>query len=451
MTARALKIDQLKLDLINPRISKASSQHDAMQKIIEDQDVKLANLAESIVDEGGLNPMDRLLVMKSEDGDGKYTVLEGNRRVFVIKILKSPAILTGLEIRSALQKRLEKAAASFNASSVEPLACFEVATRADGNVWIEQRHIGEDEGRGVVSWSGVASSRFRGRDPALQALDFVRQHAKLTDDQKKLLDGRFPITTLDRLLSTPDVRSRIGFDIKDDKLLTSLPPEEAIKPLKRIVFDLAEKKVNVTNLKLKTQQVEYITKLDAADRPDFSKKTSDERAVDSFGEHDFSRPAPAQPKKIPVARPVARHNVVPRGCRLNVNNAKIGEIYGELRTLQLAKHPHAIAVLLRMFLETSVDHYLTKTGILLTVTDKGGNKRDKSLAAKVQETVDHMVANGAIKKDFAGVIRSLSIQTHPLSPELLNSYVHNRFVSPTERDMTAAWDNAQPLFERVWP
>ena len=61
MTAKALKIDQLKLDLSNPRISTASSQHDAMQKIIEDQDIKLAYLAENIVDEASMNPMDRLL------------------------------------------------------------------------------------------------------------------------------------------------------------------------------------------------------------------------------------------------------------------------------------------------------------------------------------------------------------------------------------------------------
>jgi hypothetical protein len=42
-------------------------------------------------------------------------------------------------------------------------------------------------------------------------------------------------------------------------------------------------------------------------------------------------------------------------------------------------------------------------------------------ASKVHETVDHLVANGASKKDFAGVIRAVSIQTNPLSPELLNS------------------------------
>jgi len=246
MAQKNLRIDQLALDLINPRITQASSQREAMQRIIDDQGVKLANLADSIVDEG-LNPMDRLLVMRSENGDGKYTVLEGNRRAVALKVLKNPAILTDLDVRPALRRRLEIAAQGFDPKSVEPIPCFEVADRASGSTWIEQRHSGEDEGRGIVNWSGLASSRFRGRDPALQALDFVRQHAKLTDDQRKLLDGRFPITTLDRLLSTPDVRSKIGFEIKEDKLLTALPADEAIKPLRRIVLDLAEKKINVTN------------------------------------------------------------------------------------------------------------------------------------------------------------------------------------------------------------
>ena len=84
----------------------------------------------------------------------------------------------------------------------------------------------------------------------------MRQHGKLTDDQRKPLEGRFPITTLDRLLSTPAVRAKIGFDIKDNELLTTLPADEAIKPLRRLVLDLAEKAVNVTKLKLKTQHLE---------------------------------------------------------------------------------------------------------------------------------------------------------------------------------------------------
>ena len=120
MSAKSLKIDQLRLDLINPRISKAGDQREAMQRIIEDQDTKLANLAESIVNEG-LNPMDRLLVMKSENGDGTYTVLEGNRRALALKILKNPAIVASLDTRAPLKKRFESLARAFNAKDVEPI------------------------------------------------------------------------------------------------------------------------------------------------------------------------------------------------------------------------------------------------------------------------------------------------------------------------------------------
>jgi hypothetical protein len=422
MPARALKIDQIKLDLVNPRISPARDQHEAMQRIIEDQGAKLANLADSIVDEG-LNPMDRLLVIRSEEGDRKYTVLEGNRRAVALKILKNPAILTGLDVRPALQRRLETSARRFDPVSVEPIACFEVPDRASGSTWIEQRHSGEDEGRGIVNWSGLASSRFRGRDPALQALDFVHQHATLTDEQKRILDdGRFPITTLDRLLSTPDVRSRIGFEIKDDKLLTALPPEEAIKPLKRIVLDLAEKKINVTGLKLKTQQINYISNLGRPDTPDLSKRTGQLRPVEGIDARDFSRAAASQRTRTPAVRQAVRNNAIPRACRLNVTNPKIAEIYNELRSLRLGQHPHAIAVLLRVFLETSVDHYLTKVGVSLVIKTPGGNKY-KTLSKKVEETIDELVKHGANKRDFAGVVRALSNKTHPLSVDLLHDYV----------------------------
>src|SRR5579863_3693319 len=117
MANKNLKIDQLELDLWNPRINKAEGQYEVMQRIIEDQDIKLAILAESIA-EDGLNPMDRLLVMKSER-KGKFVVLEGNRRTLALKILHSPAVLTGLDVRPGLRKRLEKAAENFDPITVE--------------------------------------------------------------------------------------------------------------------------------------------------------------------------------------------------------------------------------------------------------------------------------------------------------------------------------------------
>lgn len=131
MAAKNLKIDQLKLDLLNPRIGKAAGQHEVMQAIINEQGHKLVNLADSIIVNNSLNPMDRLLVTK--DDDGKYIVLEGNRRALALKLLSNPVALTGLKMNSTIQRRFEELAARFNKDTIEPVACYEVETREEGS------------------------------------------------------------------------------------------------------------------------------------------------------------------------------------------------------------------------------------------------------------------------------------------------------------------------------
>src|ERR1700732_1444098 len=156
MPTTPLTIDNLELDLENPRITRAMDQRDAMQKILREQKVKLINLAESIAVRG-LNPMDRFLVLKSPR-QGKFIVIEGNRRILVIKLLNNTSLIADLEMPETFRKRLHKAAQNFDLKSVEPIDCFEVVDRAEGNEWVRQRHMGEDAGRGVVDWSALASS-----------------------------------------------------------------------------------------------------------------------------------------------------------------------------------------------------------------------------------------------------------------------------------------------------
>lgn len=450
--AKKLRLDSLDLDLENPRITLASDQRDAMQKIISEQKVKLINLAESIAVRG-FSPMDRCLVLRSNIRSGKFIVLEGNRRVLCAKLLKNPSLVPTLDMPNAHKKRLQKAAQGFDSNKVEPVDCYEVADRAEGNDWIRRRHQGQDSGRGIVDWSPIASSRFSGRNPALQALDFVLEHANLTEEQKEGISGKFPLSTLDRLLSTPTVRTAIGLEINRRKLETELPPEEALKPLKRMVLDLSDKIITVTDLKSKGQQDAYIAKLKHSDRPNLSKKTGRLATIEGFSEKDFS-PKPTPPaKKTHAPKTPARHTIVPRNSKLTVTTPKIAKIYEELKTLQLSKHVHAIGVLLRVFLEMSVDEYLEKTaGSVLTFKEpKSGRTLDKKLKDKVKEAIDHMVSRGAPDKDFKGVRNAMNDPNNPFSIDTLHAYIHNRFFTPIDTHLTTGWDNAQPLFERIWP
>jgi hypothetical protein len=444
MAGQDLTIDELQLDLENPRISKAENQREALQKIIEDQDVKLVVLAESIVTDG-LNPMDRWLVIKSPAEVGKFIVLEGNRRLATIRLLNNRHMLTSLEVRSAVKKRFEELADQFDLDRISPIACFEIGDRSAAAAWLNQRHTGENKGRGIVGWGGVATARFRGRDPALQALDLVLEHGDLGDDEKELVEDHFPITTLERLLSTPAVRNMIGVDISESKLKTDLPAAEVIKPLRRMVLDLATEVINVSSLKNRDQMVAYTKNL-GGDLPNLTKRSGDMKAVDEWSERDFK----PQPKPKPKLRPApVRKTLIPRDCYFTVSNPKIAEISKELRTLTLVDYPHSISVLFRVFLEQSVDHYLTAAKIPLQVKTPSG-MNDKVLGKKVGEAIDEMVKKGTPKKDLAGVAKGIGDKDNPLYVGTLHLYVHNRFYSPTERDLKVAWDNSQLFFETIW-
>jgi hypothetical protein len=61
-----------------------------------------------------------------------------------------------------------------------------------------------------------------------------------------------------------------------------------------------------------------------------------------------------------------------------------------------------------------------------------------------------MVKGGVRKKDLAGVERGIDDKNSPLFVATLHNYVHNRFYSPTERDLKVAWDNSQLFFETTF-
>lgn len=455
---RALKIDTLNLDLVNPRIIAATSQREMMQRVIDDQDAKLVELAESIVADG-LNPMERCLVLADPANPGEFIVLEGNRRLTVLKILKNPNLLTGLDVAASFRKRFETLATEFAASPVKSVACFEVKGRSEANNWIALRHTGENDGKGTVQWSRVQQQRFAGGDPALQALDFVREYAELSDEESKLLGPKFPLSTLERLIYTPDVRKLLGIDIKESKLTTRLPASELLKPLRKIILDLAQKKMRVTALKSKAQMLEYVSGLKRPDSPDLSKAVGEPRTVEDISKKDFAdAPKKKSGGKPPPrkADPSDRKSIVPKGCPLNVANNRAAEIYKELRTLRLEDHPNAIAVLFRVFLELSTDQYLTQNSISLDEmqpSPNGGSPRrhHKKLKKKIKEATAHMIAAGAQQRKLNGILSAVDVVNSPLSVDLMHEYVHNLDVSPTPRTLKSGWDNAQEYLVLVWP
>jgi hypothetical protein len=58
---------------------------------------------------------------------------------------------------------------------------------------------------------------------------------------------------------------------------------------------------------------------------------------------------------------------------------------------------------------------------------------------------------GVPRAHFSSVTRDISQPGSPMHLDLFHQYVHDRFATPALGDLTAAWDHAQPLFEKIWP
>jgi hypothetical protein len=228
MAAINVKIEDLILDQDNPRFTHAEGQQDALQKVVANQKTKLVKLAQSIAAHG-LNPMDRLLVLRVHEKPERFIALEGNRRVAVFKMLKNPSVMTGLDMPSPMRSILTKLASGFEKSKVEPIACFELNSRKDGDYWLRLRHRGENQGAGIVGWTGLQSQRYDKRSPALQAFEMVLERGGLPADQRTRLSENFNLAPFQRFIEDRKARAALGIDVKDGKVVTNLPAGEDYK------------------------------------------------------------------------------------------------------------------------------------------------------------------------------------------------------------------------------
>lgn len=443
MPVKNLKIDELLLDLINPRTRKVESQREALQGVINDQKLRLTALAEDIA-EHGLNPADRLLVMHQRSPKG-YVTLEGNRRVAALQILKNPSMLNGLQIEPRLKKRLEAAAKQFKAAKVEPVPCVSFAKRDDAKRWIEMRHTGQGAGEGIVGWSGVATARFRGNSPALQAIDLVPRFGDLSDEERNALEDNFSISVLDRVMGSKSMKDALGIKTSKDILYATVTADEVIKPLNHIVKEIIAERLTNRTINKKPDQEKYIKSMPKSALPDL-KKSIDETPADSFSKADFA----AKPKTRRKRNQPTQKGIWPKGFILKISIDRIIDIFNELKYLEVDKNKNSIAILMRIIMEMSADEFMDNNGLY---RKKGipPHERDKSLAEKISDCCAYLIANGTKKHKLSPVTAAINNKNSPLYHDLLNQYVHNAYHNPSPGELRAGATPLKTFLEHVWP
>ena len=149
--------------------------------------------------------------------------------------------------------------------------CVVISSREEADHWIELRHTGENKGAGIVTWGAAEIERFKERrrgakSPHLQILEFLEERKAISPETRR----KVPITNLERLIKTPYVRKQLGIEIQSGDVVTNLPEPEVTKGLKRVVEDLASRKVKVPDIYYEEDRRRYIDSI-AEDLPDKSK------------------------------------------------------------------------------------------------------------------------------------------------------------------------------------
>lgn len=440
----------LLVDVRNARLKDAQpGQQAAILALARQQGPKLLELARSIAG-GRLDPLSPLAVVRTETNPGEYIVLEGNRRVVAMKGLETPALVSPA-LDPAGQRELQRLSKRYAENPIALVRCAVFDTEDEAVEWIFLRHDGQSGGKGLVQWGADEKDRFRARhgaqvrSPAGQIIDFVEHQGLLSPEAQASTKGI--ISNLQRMLSSKAIRDTLGIDVQNGEVVMHFPTEEVAKSLTRVVEDLRREVTNVGHIYNAKKREEYAQSFDSESRPDLATRLSAAAPLGAdTGKKGGSKPKPGKPK--PPKPPVPRDALIPGSCRLNIGQTRINLIYHELLRLNVADFANACSVLLRVFVELSVDEYIKAKSVALTAKSS-----DINLAYKIKETAAHLQAAGKIEKGLVTAMRKVADGSRVLAASTVtfNQYVHSAYVHPQPVDLRSAWDELQPFMEAIWP
>jgi hypothetical protein len=414
--------------------------------MVKVQGNKVFALAQHLAN-NGTNPASLLIVIPVPEKKNEYFVLDGNRRLSSVRLLERPE-LGADTLDAATSRKIVNLSLKYKASPIKELECVVFNDREQADPWIELIHRGESQGAGLVEWDGQVAARYdkrkgigeRGALAALQILDIVKDHKVLSErTREKIENGKFPITNLTRLINTPYVRKKIGLEIKSNSIKSL--GEKTEKSLAQIVDDFGAQYKTVSDIKRLDQRIEYVDKLfDPRPKTKVDAEIKNKTSSPSGKTDGIKKKAPKEQKP--------RQTIIPKDFLADVTQTRINKIFVELKKLNADEFPNACAVMFRVFLELSLDHYLEET-----LNWSEPQIENSKLAQKLNAVATDFENNEIMSsRQLAPVRKAAGGQTLLVaSIKTLHSYVHNKHFSPIPSELKTAWDDMSIFVSKLWP
>ncbi|NKD14523.1 hypothetical protein [Aeromonas caviae] len=486
---KLIDINELNLDLENPRFTEpAVGQRDAINKMLEIQGPRLIQIAKDIA-ENGIDPSENLIIFTSEDDDNHYIVAEGNRRLSALKLIQNPLL--------AENKRHQESFQKIKLSMVRSIDSVNCVVFDDDSYerWVLLKHTGQNSGVGRVEWTTPEKERHASKHGKTsfqyQVYQYMEKQTLLYKDilrQKR----HIKMTNLGRLFGDPAVRKRMDIESIDGTLFCWVPEGIFLEKLGKILRVMtsigpngrADFTVNhirskenrndfMDDLGIKTLEEEKLAKpwkiIDGFKFPDGSdaqdangsgqEGTSSATGSSSTDPNDqdgvngtndangSSEPKPTGGAKNPP-KPY-RDNLIPSSVKLTFgSHKKCHRIFSELKgSLNFKEHTNSISVMLRIFIDLSVTHYVEMHD--LKKEQNNGKPPKVGLHDKIVLSAEHLRKSKKITGPECTAIQAFSSAVTN-SAGSLHQYVHNGNLYPSKDILNTEWDNFQPLMIAIW-
>jgi len=426
MSYRLLPLTDLVVNRANDRHGELENETAAIAWLFNNREQHMRNLAKDIVQQGRIYEPP----LVSPNGN-KYIVFDGNRRVTCLKVLGDPSRAPNAE----LQRYFSDLRAKWQGPFPDRLQC-QIETDQDRlDEILFRRHTGSQGGVGQSTWDDRMKTNFVNRTGKGSGINVAEEIERRLEAAGMLPKRKVPRSTLNRLLSSEAFRNRLGFTASKGRFELTHEEPVVLTALQRIADDLAHKRKVLGHLWDTEGKRKYLDELEQEQL-----LPTDAHAVSKAGVS--AKPASAKPTRTKVqplatAKPSIRTTLikpVDYGVDWTGSLQRHRAIWEELQFhLKLSDHPNAVAVLVRVLLELSVENYISKTSL------KTVYENDK-LGKRVLKVAEDLKTKSRIDDKYLGLIRKMQQQDELLSMDTLNRYVHSSNFAPSPHHLTAIWD-----------
>ncbi len=426
----------------------SKSEPELIQYFCSKKDFKIKEFAKEIVKDFDLPQLERLVIYNI---DKNMVVLEGNRRLTVYKMLNNPSLAPN----NILKKKFTELKKEININDSYLFDCLITTNKSEGFRYIARKHL---NGNNEVSWSeqertnhNVRVGSATKKEEFKVAIARIIKNLDIPETLKEQVLGRGYVTTFWRILDSKEAYTKYGFSLKDNgdlEIKNSNFPEE----LKVIILSILKKedfsgnRLDSRTLNTGQEKKTYLASIKSNDSKKVDKEIQENTTDNLFGEKITDITKNNNVKINPPS--TTRKYLIPKTCRLYIEEIKINNIYHELQSGLLIDDstkavPNAVGVLFRVFLETSIDYFWEKKGKTFTPSTK--------FSEKIKEVYKYMeeedLANDKQLKNIKVVANN---QNNLLSIQNFHRYVHSYKTQSASSDLKLKWDNLEEFFEILW-